>query len=128
MRSFKSISYLLLFVFSIISCKNSKIIENTIDGVVLESYSLNDTFNLVLNNNFTGGYEWIWQDNEAVRLLSSNDSIYFNQQTQLHEHALICTFILVKVGETDLIFHKKRTFEPDSLAIKNDFFKTITIK
>lgn len=128
MEHLKRITCMAIILLSIFNCKSYKIAEEITDNTSIDTYMLNDTFQLIIGDNFAGGYEWIWQENNSVQLLSSHDSLYFNRQTQLHEHALVCTFMSVKEGETVLIFNKKRSFEPDSLMLKNAFLKTIFIK
>lgn len=120
---------IIIMLTFLISCCTNKIEQQTGDPKSHDSvYKLNETFRLYLDKNLSGGYEWTMTENDFVSLLEEKDSIYQKDSLSLAEHVKVFILIADSIGETTLYFNKKRSFEPDSLAIKNLHSEKIIIK
>ncbi len=94
---------------------------------IIENYKLNDTIQIVLSQEMLGGYKWQMEPNELVHIAKIKDSSYKAADGVLYEYAKIYKLVCKDTGQTTLQFHKKRSFEPDSLMLKNYYTKTIKI-
>lgn len=64
----------------------------------------------------------------CIQIIDSCDSVYRENGSILNEYAKIYRLQASDTGTYLLNFHKRRSFEPPSLAIKNAFTQTIKIK
>jgi predicted secreted protein len=114
---------IIIIVIMAYSCKanhqsmngnNSKISDS-----IAKEFNMTDTIKIELEKNFSGGYEWEFEPNKKIELLSTKDSIFLNQELNKSENTRTFEFKALKKGEIILSFNKKRSFEPDSLKLKN---------
>lgn len=105
----------IIFMAAFFSCQTP---QNT--------YFIGDKFKIKLEKNTVGGYAWEMKQNEHVNILIEEDSAYYNPISSLTEYTKVFELEAIKKGNTDLLFIKKRPFEPDSLTPKENF-KTINI-
>lgn len=123
---------IIIIVIMAYSCKPNHQTMNAnsskINDSIAKVFSMTDTIKIVLEKNFSGGYEWEFEPNKKIELLNTKDSIFINQELNKSENARTFEFKALKKGEIILSFNKKRSFEPDSLKLKNLHTEKILIK
>ncbi|MCO5233413.1 MAG: protease inhibitor I42 family protein [Chitinophagales bacterium] len=123
-----------IIVVGTISCKISKTnsMENNdkadIDSSEVSIYNLEDSIHIVLENNLQGGYEWFYRDDNCFNVLDVIDSSQLNTSTNLYEYNREYILQAKDTGIFTLVFDKKRAFEPDSLALLNEYTQKIKIQ
>lgn len=122
----------LAIIFVIASCKNNQNVVNRNpkfqESISKESYKLEDSIKVVLNDNYSGGYEWFFERNDRFTLLKEKDSSFQEGEGELYQNAKIFFLKPMRKGKSTLSFYKKRSFEPDSLMIKDAYTIEILIK
>lgn len=94
-----------------------------------ETYKLNQEFKVSLDKDGMGGFVWKMKPDSLVTVVNEYEETYFNDITQLNERNKIFELKATKQGSTELQFIKKRSFEPDSLVPKENYYlKKIRIK
>lgn len=126
MKSHNVIMAFLLIGF-IFSCKSTKINSKNKKDKDYKTYNLKDTIKIVLSQNYLGGYEWEFEPNQKVALLNTIDSLSVSKDSLFTENARIFKFSALKTGAINLSFNKKRSFEPDSLKLKNFYSEEIKV-
>jgi len=89
-------------------------------------YEKGNQFEISLERNGIGGYQWEYVPTQGVALVDSTETLVTNNNT-LSEYTKTYTLQGVNKGNYELVFRKKRSFEPDSL-IPEENYRTIKVR
>lgn len=92
-------------------------------------YKVGETFQIQLEREAAGGYQWNMKPDSLVSIVKETSVSRHNDSTNLEEYIKVYELKPEKPGTTELQFYQKRSFEPDSLVTKDQYFyKKIQIK
>lgn len=89
-------------------------------------YEKGNQFEISLERNGIGGYQWEYVPIQGVSLVDSTETLVTNSD-MLGEYTKTYTLEGVNKGNYELVFRKKRSFEPDSL-IPEENYRTIKVR
>jgi len=114
----KTLSIILIFnLLFFTSCKKQ---ENDADYTL----SIGKTMNIELEGNWSTGYFWYWENNNAITIVDTLRREYVAAPGIGRAGKEIWTFIAIKKGSEKLVFAYKRTSETTHES-KKEFFITI---
>lgn len=106
-----------------------KIIRHFFTGILVlfvsscaTGYEIGEDFKVELEKNGAGGYQWEYVQISEVIVIDSIETKML-QENQLNEYVKVYTMQGRQKGSFELSFHKKRSFEPDSLILPENIKK-----